>query len=115
MPGNYSEFFEVLPGAGHGLVLEIASLAFGRIYLPLPVHGVQKIMLVGRGPLSVTGSPESQVRILSPLTARWKAIKGLLAKPLIIKFLSIDITVFLYMKNSAYRKIIRKELYSKIF
>ena len=110
MPGNYSKFFEVLPGAGHGLVLEIASLAFGRIYLPLPVHGVQKIMLVGRGPLSVTGSPESQVRILSPLTARWKAIKGLLAKPLIIKFLSIDITVFLYMKNSAYRKIIRKEL-----
>ena len=110
MPGNYSKFFEIFPGAGHSLVLEIASTYFSKIYLPLPADGVQRIMLMGRSPLSVTSSAESQIRSLSALTGCWKVIKGLLAKPLIIKFLSLEITIFLYMKNSAHRNAIRKEL-----
>ncbi len=65
---------------------------------------------MGRSPLSVTSSAENQVRSLSTLTGCWKVIKGLLAKPLIIKFLSQEITIFLYMKNSAHRRAIRKEL-----
>ncbi len=110
MPGNYSKFFEILPSTEHGLVLEIASTNFSKTYLPLPVDGVQKIMLMGRSPLSVTGSAGSKVRRLSALTARWKAINGLLSKPLIIKFPPLEITLLLYMKNSAHRKAMRKEL-----